>query len=93
MLDTHPGRYNFVPIVEVLAACAAPCGATELACEATHTCWSDARDHCAYCLGGDNDACACWNGTGFEDDDTPCEVAVSGDVYMPGTCQSGVCAQ
>lgn len=91
MQDIHPSDANFVSVVDVLPACAAPCSSTEHACEATHTCWADPRDHCAYCLGGSNEACACWNGTAFDADGTRCEVAISGDVYVPGTCRAGTC--
>jgi hypothetical protein len=75
----------------VLSACAAPCGAAEFACEATHTCWASVRDHCAYCLGGDNDECACWAGARFQDDGQNCSVAISGDVVVDGACRAGKC--
>src|SRR5262245_33746597 len=90
--DIHPSEYgNSAPVVDVLAACAAPCGSSEFACEATHTCWSEARDQCAYCLSGTNEACACWNGTGFDKDGARCTFAISGDVYLGGTCRAGTC--
>jgi hypothetical protein len=91
MQDIHPSDANFVSVVDVLPACAAPCGSAEYACEATHTCWADPRDHCAYCLGGGNEVCACWSGTDPDPDGTRCEVAVSGDVYVPGSCRAGSC--
>lgn len=91
-IDIHPSEFgNFAPIVEVIPACEAPCSDTEVACEATHTCWADARDHCAYCLGGSNEACACWDGTAFAADGTECEFFVSGDVIQGGKCQAGTC--
>jgi hypothetical protein len=90
--DIHPSSFgNFAPIVDVLPACATPCGSSELACEATHTCWSNVRDHCAYCLGGSNEACACWNGARFDDDGTQCSFALSGDLIANGTCHAGTC--
>jgi len=89
-MDLHPA-VNAMAVVEVLAPCAAPCGASELACEASHTCWSTVRDHCAYCLAGSNDACACWDGDDFADDGTPCDRYTSGDIIEAGTCQRGVC--
>jgi hypothetical protein len=91
MQDIHPSDANFVSVVDVLPACASPCSSTEHACPATHTCWADPRDQCAYCLGGSNEACACWNGTAFDADGTRCEVAISGDVYVPGSCRAGTC--
>jgi hypothetical protein len=90
--DIHPSSFgNFAPIVDVLPPCSTPCTSEELACPATHTCWADVRDHCAYCLGGDNEACACWNGSSFESDGTACDLATSGDVIELGTCRAGRC--
>jgi hypothetical protein len=48
-------------------------------------------DHCAYCLGGDNEACGCWNGEAFAGDGETCTIALTGDTYVSGTCQTGVC--
>jgi hypothetical protein len=91
--DIHPAPGNFVPLVEVLGACESACGETELACVASHTCWSSVRDHCAYCLGGSNDQCACWDGEQLAADGTPCQRFVSGDVVVGGTCQQGTCVE
>ncbi len=92
MQDIHPSAFgNFAPIVDVLPACAAPCDDPELACEATHTCWSSVRDHCAYCLGGSNAACGCWLGARFDDNGARCSIATSGDVIQNGTCHAGAC--
>lgn len=92
--DIHPSGFgNAAPVVEVLAACASACGSEQHACEATHTCWREVRDHCAYCLNGTNEACACWTGGGFQADGTDCTFAISGDVYVLGTCQHGTCVQ
>lgn len=92
MRDIHPSSFgNFAPVVEVLPACEAPCGATELACEAAHTCWDRPRDHCAYCLGGTNEACACWADGEVAADGTACRMFVSGDVEVGGTCVAGAC--
>jgi hypothetical protein len=93
MVDVHPGEYNFIPVVEVLAACATPCGSAELACEASHTCWGNIRDHCAYCLGGSNEECACWTGSELASDGTECTMQVSGDAGFVGTCQAGACTR
>lgn len=90
--DIHPSSFgNFVSVVNVFPACEASCGSTETLCEATNMCWSSTRDHCAYCLGGSNDECACWDGDQFVVDGTACSVALSGDVERPGTCQAGRC--
>jgi hypothetical protein len=90
--DIHPSSFgNAAPVVDVLGACEAPCGSTEFACEASHTCWATLRDHCAYCLAGTNEACACWTGTDFAEDGAHCEMAVSGDVYVYGTCSADAC--
>lgn len=89
--DIHPTSPNWLRIVEVLEPCEAACGESELACEATHTCWSTVRDHCAYCLGGSNEACGCWDGKGFLPDGAACQIAISGDVSVGGICKAGLC--
>lgn len=89
--DVHPAPGNHRAIVEILPPCANACEATQLACEAAHTCWATVRDHCAYCFGGSNDACACWDGTAFLPDGAPCERYVSGDLIDAGTCRQGIC--
>jgi hypothetical protein len=92
--DIHPSGFgNAAPVVDVVSACAAPCGSAELACEATHTCWANVRDHCAYCLGASNEACACWDGARFQADGKQCNMAISGDVFVTGTCRAGTCEQ
>lgn len=88
--DLHPGGSN-APLVEVLAPCEAPCGEGELTCETAHTCWAAERDHCAYCLGGTNEACGCWDGDAPAADGAPCQIAVSGDIIVGGTCRAGAC--
>jgi hypothetical protein len=89
--DVHPAQDNIIPIVEVMPACETACADDQIACGATHTCWDTARDHCAYCLGGDNEACGCWNGEAFAGDGETCTIALTGDTYVSGTCQTGVC--
>jgi hypothetical protein len=91
LVDVHPSIENFIPVVEVMGACEAACGGGEIACAESHTCWGNVRDHCAYCLDGSNEDCACWNGTDFEADGTECFFFTSGDTGPAGTCQSGTC--
>jgi hypothetical protein len=90
--DVHPADENFIPIVEVMPACETACESDAFACEASHTCWNTVRDHCAYCLGGDNEACGCWDGDGFVADGVACTIALTGDTYVSGTCEAGLCA-
>jgi hypothetical protein len=90
--DTHASPTgNFAPVVEILGACASPCAASELACPASHTCYGSERDFCAYCLGGDNQTCACWTPSGQAVDRTTCHLYL-GDIMVTGTCQAGACA-
>jgi hypothetical protein len=92
LLDIHPSAFgNYMPLVDVLGGCAATCGADAFACAATDVCYGSVRDHCAYCLGGTNEQCACWNGSALEPDGTACEMFVSGDVMLAGTCRDGAC--
>jgi hypothetical protein len=91
-LDIHPSSFGpWAPIVEVIGACETACEANAFACDATNTCWQTARDQCAYCFGGTNQECACWNGTGFDADGTSCDYYESGDVITSGTCEAGTC--
>jgi hypothetical protein len=87
--DIHPGPYSYAAIVEVLAPCAAPCAA--FACGTSHTCWSTARDFCAFCLAGTNDECACYDGASFANDGASCSLYLSGDIVASGACYAGVC--
>lgn len=89
--DTHPGPYNYAAIVEVIEPCDAPCA--EFACSASHSCYSTARDYCAFCLAGTNEECACWEGSEFAADGTACSFYLSGDIVEVGTCHLGVCAR
>jgi hypothetical protein len=91
LVDIHPAQGNYVMVVEVLPACEVPCSGGQLACEASTTCWDTERDHCAYCLGGTNEACACWKGGELEPDGAPCEMFTSGDIIESGHCESGAC--
>jgi hypothetical protein len=90
--DIHPSEFgNYAPIVDVLPACATPCGADELTCAASHTCWTSVRDHCAYCLGGSNEECGCWDGARFAENGAKCSIATSGDIIELGICRAGTC--
>jgi hypothetical protein len=90
--DIHPSEFgNYAPIVDVLPACATPCGADELTCAASHTCWTSVRDHCAYCLGGSNEECGCWDGARFAENGAKCSIATSGDIIELGICRAGIC--
>jgi hypothetical protein len=87
--DVHPA--GVIALVEVLPACEQPCGEGEFRCDATNTCWGSERDYCAYCLGGDNEVCACWSDGDFDADGSECSMYVSGDSIVSGTCNAGVC--
>jgi len=90
IFDTHPSEYNYAAIVEVLDSCAAPCAA--FTCAASHTCWSTARDYCAFCLAGTNEECACYTETNnFAADGASCSYYISGDLIELGACQAGTC--
>ena len=77
--------------VAVLAACAEPCGDGQFVCEANHTCWSTELEHCAFCLAGDKETCACYADGAGRPDGATCEFNVSGDVVCGGVCQAGSC--
>ena len=50
-----------------------------------------ARMHCAFCLSGTKEQCACWDGKESLTDSTACSFMVSGDVMCEGVCQAGTC--
>jgi hypothetical protein len=89
--DTHPSQYNFVPIIEVLPECNAPCSQGQFECEANHTCWGSFGAYCRLCLAADKQDCACLTAQGPKPDDADCEFMVSGDVMCSGKCKDGRC--
>jgi hypothetical protein len=78
-------------VVEVLPPCAQPCAEGEVACEANHTCFGSAIEHCYSCLAGSAEQCACWDGSAFVADGTTCSMMV-GNTGCSGECQGGVCS-
>lgn len=89
--DTHPGIYNYTPVIEVVDSCEKPCKAGEMRCKADNTCWSSYEDFCRLCLGRDKKICPCWSASGPLPEGTACHFMVSGDVGCSGTCQAGRC--
>lgn len=91
MTDTHPGPYNYVPVVEILGSCEEPCPAGELTCPADGTCYASFDEYCRRCEDFPAGQCACRASEGPLPDGTACEVWVSGDVLDAGVCRAGVC--
>lgn len=91
MLDTHPGPFNYVPLVTVRPPCGTPCAEGQLACSADGNCYADFDAFCRRCLGFTNTECACRTLEGPVEDGSACEYWVSGDVLEVGVCRTGVC--
>ena len=91
MMDTHPGPFNFVPVVSVQGPCGTPCSEGSLACQADLSCYGDYEVFCRRCENRPVEECACREVTGPLEDGSFCEYFVSGDVIEIGTCRSGRC--
>ena len=91
MRDTHPSRWNFSPMLEIISACATPCSTGEFRCPADNTCWPSFDAYCRLCGGQSKEACACQSPEGVLPDGSDCHFWVSGDVIQSGTCLAGIC--
>ena len=90
--DTHPCRYNFVPLVEVAPPCGSPCGDGQALCPVDGVCYAVGTGFCQACEGGTKEACACRGPEGPLEDGASCTYWQSGDVRCDGTCRQGACA-
>ncbi|MFH1330916.1 MAG: hypothetical protein ABIJ48_09745 [Actinomycetota bacterium] len=90
--DTHPCRFNFVPLVEVAPPCGSPCGEGQRLCPVDGVCYAAGTGFCQACEGGAKEACACRGPEGPLEDGSDCSYWQSGDVLCDGTCRQGVCA-
>ena len=91
MLDTHPGPFNFVPLVSVIGPCDAPCDPDEFACPADGRCYGSFDAYCRRCEGRPAAECACRAPEGPLADGTSCDYFISGDVIEVGECRAGIC--
>ncbi len=92
--DTHPGPYNSVPTVSVLAPCGSACSDGAALCPADGACYGTGGTPSAFCLfceGKGDRECACSAEPGSLPDGTRCEFYLSGDVICTGECRDGVC--
>jgi hypothetical protein len=91
MLDTHPGPFNYVPLVSVFRPCGAPCDPDQLSCPADGGCYGSFDAFCRHCEGRAANECACRTPDGLLDEGEFCQYFVSGDVIEVGRCRAGVC--
>jgi len=89
--DTHPCRYNFVPLVEVAPPCGSPCGDGQALCPVDGVCYAVGTGFCQACEGGTKEACACRGPEGPLEEGASCSYWQSGDVRCDGTCRRGTC--
>jgi hypothetical protein len=91
MTDTHPARWNFIPLLHVLPAASAPCAKGEFRCPADMTCLRSYSEYCRLCLGLAKETCACRGPKGPLPDGSECSYMISGDVIGLGACVKGEC--
>ena len=91
LLDTHPWKYNFIPVVEFTEASTHACKPGELQCLRDKTCWKNFNGYCRYCLARPVERCACQNEKGPLSDGTSCTFFISGDMVCVGKCRDGLC--
>lgn len=91
LVDTHPWKYNFIPVVEFIEASTHACKPGELKCPGDKTCWKNFNGYCRHCLGIPVERCACQDEKGPLPDKTQCTFFISGDMVCVGKCRDGLC--
>ncbi len=91
MMDTHPGPFNFIPLITVMGPCGEACGSGQLACQADLSCYGDYDSFCRRCEDRPAEECACRDVGGPLADGSYCEYFESGDVIDAGSCRAGRC--
>lgn len=91
LYDTHPCRYNFVPIVTVAPPCGTACGEGSRICPYDGSCYAAGDVFCRLCTGGSREVCACQGPEGPREEGASCSYWQSGDVQCVGTCRQGSC--
>ena len=91
LMDTHPGPFNFIPLITVKGPCGEPCGPDQYACQRDLSCYFGYEAYCRFCEERPVEECACQGPEGPLPDGDWCEYFVSGDVIEVGTCRAGVC--
>lgn len=89
--DTHPCAFNYVPMVEVLPPCGAPCGAGQGLCPVDGVCYALGDAFCRSCEGGTKEECACRGPEGPLEEGASCSYWQSGDMKCEGRCRAGAC--
>jgi hypothetical protein len=89
--DTHPCRYNAVPMVVVMPPCGTACGEGQGLCPADGVCYELGTGYCQACEGGTKEVCACRGPEGPLAEGASCRYWQSGDVLCEGHCRQGGC--
>lgn len=87
LYDTHPDRYNFVPLVLVLPSCTRACAPGSTRCADDAVCYEEGEASCLSCDRSGPEACAC---AGL-DEGAACDWFSSGDLVTDGSCAQGEC--
>jgi len=91
IVDTHPGAYNFAPVIYVHPRCKTPCKAGQQRCQASNICFGDFNEFCRLCQARDIQECACHTEKGPMAEGAQCHYATSGDTSKGGKCTGGFC--
>lgn len=89
--DMHPSAPTYWPFVEFERACSVSCGADEVRCGASQTCFTKGFAACAYCEGESMEVCRCRKECTTMADGEACYVDTSPDEAESGTCRRGTC--
>lgn len=91
IVDTHPGTYNYMPVIYVHPECNTPCSGADFLCPANNICFPGFDEFCRLCQARDKTVCACHTAKGPMADGAQCHYATSGDTSKGGTCKAGAC--
>lgn len=90
--DMHPSAPTYWAFIDFVEPCATTCGAGEVLCAASHTCYGAGYEACAYCEGRTPDVCACRaKDCGQLPRGAECAFDSSPDVVVVGTCGATSC--
>jgi hypothetical protein len=90
--DTHMWlESNHTPVLQLMPPSDYECEESHIKCEIDQVCYDRYQDYCQHCLALSHQECVCRDEDGIFPDGTHCEFFVSGDAYMMGECQDGIC--
>lgn len=92
--DVHPSAPNYWAFIDLLEPCAMSCGAGEVLCPSSHTCYDAGYASCSFCEGKTPEVCACRsNDCAQLPDGSECSFSSSPDVLESGVCRPTGCVR